>query len=218
MRMEWSTKHHEGETWILDPRKLSSFRSLFPPVQFNSTRTCYEAPQTHNPQTQTEMKYLNSLKLAAAVLLLVTTVSVLAQPAPGGPGGPGGRGGGRGGFFGPPLPPEQQALVDKINTELAAENLAVAAASSNLVAASFITPKDTAKITEANNALAKAREVWATKASTLFTKIQSSDTKLSEEAIARLVATASGRGGRGGGFGGPGTRPRGGGPGGPPPP
>jgi hypothetical protein len=117
------------------------------------------------------------------------------------------------------LPPEQQALVDKINTELAAENLAVATASSNLVAASFITPKDAAKITAANNALAKAREVWATKASTLFTKIQSSDTKLSEEAIARLVATASGRGGRGGGFGGPGGRgPRGGGPGGPPPP
>jgi len=171
------------------------------------------------------MKYLKSLKLAAALSLLVTTVSVLAQPAPGGPDGPGGpggrggRGGGRGGFFGPPLPPEQQALVDKINTELAAENLAVATASSNLVAASFITPKDAAKITAANNALAKAREAWATKASTLFTKIQSSDTKLSEEAIARLVATASGRGGRGGGFGGPGGRgPRGGGPGGPPPP
>jgi hypothetical protein len=117
------------------------------------------------------------------------------------------------------LPPEQQALVDKFNTDLAAENLAVTAASSNLVAASFITPKDAAKITEANNALAKAREAWATKASTLFTKIQSSDTKLSEDAIARLVATSSGRGGRGGGFGGPGGRgPGGGGPGGPPPP
>ena len=73
------------------------------------------------------MKYLNPLKSAAAGLLLVTSVSLLAQPAPGEPGGPGGRGGrgGRGGFFGPPLPPEQQALVDKFNTELAAENTAV---------------------------------------------------------------------------------------------
>ena len=163
------------------------------------------------------MKYLSSLKSAAAALLLVTSVSLLAQPAPGEPGGPGGRGGrgGRGGFFGPPLPPEQQALVDKFNTELAAENLAVTVASSNLVVATFSTPKDDAKITAANQVLAKAREAWATKASALFAKTQASETKLSEEAIAQLVATASGRGGRGGrGFGGLGGR----GPGGGPPP
>ena len=171
------------------------------------------------------MKYLGSLKSAAAALLLVTSVSLLAQPAPagqggpGGPGGPGGRGG-RGGPFGPALPPEQQALVDKLNTELAAENAAVTAASSNLIAATFITPKDEAKIIAANQALAKAREAWATKASALFAKTQASDAKLSEEAIAQLVATASGRGGRGGrgGFGGPGGRgPGGGGRGAPPP-
>jgi hypothetical protein len=166
------------------------------------------------------MKYLNSLTFAAATLLLVTSVSLMAQPAPGGPGGPGGRGGGggRGGFFGPPLPPEQQALVDKFNTELAAENTAVTLANSNLVAATFSTPKDDAKIATANQALAKAREAWAMKASALFAKTQASETKLSEEAIARLVATASGRGGRGG-RGGPGGGPGGRGPGrgGPPP-
>jgi hypothetical protein len=124
------------------------------------------------------------------------------------------------------LPPEQQALVDKFNTELAAENAAVTLANSNLVVATFSTPKDDAKITAANQVLTKAREAWATKASALFAKTQASETKLSEEAIARLVATASGRGGRGGGFGGPGGRgggpggrgPGGGGRGGPPPP
>ena len=165
------------------------------------------------------MKYLNSLKSAAAALLLVTNVSLLAQPAPPEPGGPGGRGGrgGRGGPFGPALPPEQQALVDKINAELAAENAAVTVASSNLVVVSFITPKDSAKITEANNALAKAREAWAAKASKLVAQIQASDHKLSKDAIARLVTSASGRGGRGGfgGRGGPGGRGPGGG--GPPP-
>jgi len=165
------------------------------------------------------MKSLSSLTSAAAALLLVTSASLLAQPAPGEPGGPGGRGGrgGRGGFFGPPLPPEQQALVDKFNAELAAENRAVTVASSNLVVATFSTPKDAARITTANQVLAKAREAWAMKASALFAKTQASETKLSEEAIAQLVATASGRGGRGGrggpggGFGGPGGR------GGPPP-
>ncbi len=168
------------------------------------------------------MKYLNSLKSAAAALLLVTNVSLLAQPALGEPGGPGGRGGrgGRGGPFGPALPPEQQALVDKINTELAAENTAVTVASSNLVVASFITPKDSTKITEANHALAKAREAWAAKASKLVAQIQASGTKLNDDAIARLVASASGRGGRGGfggrgGPGGPGGREPG--LGGPPP-
>jgi hypothetical protein len=103
----------------------------------------------------------------------------------------------------------------KINTELAAENTAVTVASSNLVVASFITPKDSAKITEANNALAKAREAWAAKASKLVAQIQASDNKLSDDAVARLVASASGRGGRGGfgGRGGPGGRgPGGGGP------
>jgi hypothetical protein len=103
-------------------------------------------------------------------------------------------------------------LVDKINTELAAENAAVTVASSNLVVASFITPKDSAKITEANNALAKAREAWAAKASKLVAQIQASDKKLSDDAIARLVASASGRGGRGGlGPGRPGGRGPGGG-------
>src|SRR5438093_12466823 len=159
------------------------------------------------------MKYLTSLKSAAAALLLVINVSLLAQPAPGEPGGSGSRGGrgGRGGPFGPALPLEQQALVDKINTALAAENTAVAVASSNLVVASFITPKDSTKITEANHALAKAREAWATKASKLVAQIQVSDKKLSDDAIAQLVANANGRGGRGrggpgGGFGGPSRR------------
>ncbi len=166
------------------------------------------------------MKYLDSIKLTAAALLLVTSVSLLAQPAPGEPGGPGGRagGGGRGGFFGPALPPEQQALVEKINAELAAENTAVTVANSNLVVAAFSTPKDDAKISAANQTLAKAREAWATKASALFARTQASETKLSADAIARLVATASGRGGRGGGGGGGrgfGGRGPGGGPGAP---
>ena len=134
-------------------------------------------------------------------MVLATSISLLAlaPSEPGGPGGTGGRGGG--GFLGPALPPEQQALVDKINAELAAELAAVTVASSNLVVASFITPKDSAKITEANSALAKAREGWAAKASKLVAQIQASDNKLSDDAIARLVASASGRGGRDG-FGG----------------
>ena len=62
----------------------------------------------------------------------------------------------------------------------------------------FSTPADKAKVVEANNALAAARATWATKAPKLFTETQASDKKLSADAIARLVQTASGRGGRGG--------------------
>src|SRR5436309_14618490 len=169
---------------------------------------------------QINMKYANTLKSAAALMVLAAGISLLAQAPgePGGPGGTGGRGGrGGGGFFGPALPPEQQALVDKINAELVAENAAVTVANSNLVVVSFITPKDSAKITEANKALAKAREAWAAKASKLVAQIQASDHKLSKDAIARLVTSASGRGGRGGfgGRGGPDGRGPGGG--GPPP-
>jgi len=66
-----------------------------------------------------------------------------------------------------------------------------------------------------NHALAKAREAWAAKASKLVAQIQVSDKKLSDDAIAQLVANANGRGGRGrggpgGGFGGPGGRGPGG--------
>jgi len=149
------------------------------------------------------------LRSLAAAVCLVTVASVSAQPAdgPGGPGGPGGRRGGRGG---PPLPPEQMAAINSIATNLTAEALAVTVASSNLVAAIYVTPKDEAKIVAANNALTKAREAWALKASALFAKVQASTNKLSDAAIAQLVASAPGGGGRGrggpgGGFpGGPG--------------
>ncbi len=178
------------------------------------------------------MKPMHSFQSAtAAVLLFVTASAALAQPGPGGapgapggaPGGRGGAGGGRGGMM-PQLPPEQQALVDQINSSLAAENLAVSLATSNLVAASFTTPKDSAKITEANNALTKAREAWANKAAAAVAKAQASETKLSPEAIQQLIAMSSGRGGGGrggrGGFGGPGVAGGGrggrGGPGGDP--
>ncbi len=161
------------------------------------------------------MKHLNywkSAKLAAAALLLASSLSVVAQPGPGGPGGPPGRGG-RGGGFGPQLPEEQMALVQKIGQALEAENEAVNVASSNLVAVSFSTPKDDGKIKSANAALSKARETWAMKASKLVAETQASDTKLSDDALAMLVRSASGMGGRGRGFGGPpGMRP--GGPGG----
>jgi hypothetical protein len=143
------------------------------------------------------MNHRISIHLVVTALLLITACSAFAQPAPANPGGPGGRGG-RGGPFARALPPDQQALVDRIQRELAEEAKAVAAASSNLVAASFLVPKDAGKITEASNALAKARETWATKASRLVAQIQASDTKLSEEAMARLVSDASGRSGRGG--------------------
>src|SRR3989442_14734592 len=104
---------------------------------------------------QINMKYANTLKSAAALMVLATGISLLAQ-APGEPGGPGGTGGrGGGGFFGPALPPEQQALVDKINAELVAESAAGTVASPNLGVVSFLTPKDSAKITEAKNALPK---------------------------------------------------------------
>ena len=168
------------------------------------------------------------LKSVTAVLLLVATVSAQTQQPPGGPppgqqqgqgprGGPrgGARGGGRGGFFGPQLPPEQQAEVDRINTALDAEAKAVTVANSNLVVAAFSSPVDKEKIAKANSELAKAREAWATKASKLFAETQASDKKLSRDAINRLVQTSSGgRGGRG--FGPPGFGPGSpGGPGGP---
>ena len=164
------------------------------------------------------MKYLNSILFSAAALLLVASVSAPAQQ-PGGPNqqppgegqrggrGRGGFGGGRGGLFGPQLPAEQQAEVDRITAALDAEAKAVAAANSNLVAATFSTPVDKAKIAKANDELTKAREAWAAKASKLFAETQASDKKLSQDAIARLVQMSSGRGGRGGfGPGGPGGR------------
>ena len=175
---------------------------------------------------------MNSILTAIAALLLVANFSSPAQQpgdAPGapprgagGPGGPGGgqrgggRDGGRGGFFGPQLPPEQQAEVDRINTALDAEAKAVTVANSNLVVAAFSSPVDKTTIAKANDELAKARAAWATKASKLFAETQASDKKLSQDAINRLVQTSSGaRGGRGFGPGGPGG-PRGGGrPGGP---
>ena len=156
------------------------------------------------------------LRSLAAAACLVSVASVSAQPADG-PGGRGGPGGGRGGRGGPPLPPEQMAAVNSINTNLTAEALAVTMASSNLVAAIYVTPKDEAKIVAANNALTKAREAWAMKASALFAKVQASTNKLSDTAIAQLIASAPGGGGRGrggpgGGFpGGPGGRTGGGG-------
>jgi hypothetical protein len=153
------------------------------------------------------------LRSLAAAICLITAASVLAQP----PDGPGGKRGGRGG--GPALPPEQMAAINSINMELTAEALAVTLASSNLVASTYATPKDEAKIVTANNDLAKARGAWAAKASALFAKVQASTNKLSEAAIAQLVASAPGapggggrgRGGPGGGFpGGPGGPERGG--------
>ncbi len=145
------------------------------------------------------------LRSLAAAACLVSVASVSAQPAdgPGGRGGPGGGRGGRG--FGPQLPPEQMAAVNSINTNLTAEALVVTVATSNLVAAIYVTPKDEAKIVAANTALTKACEAWAMKASALFAAQQASTNKLSADAIAQLVATApGGRGGGGRGRGGPG--------------
>ncbi len=141
--------------------------------------------------------------------LSISSIISTAQPGPGGrpEGGPGGRGGPNG----QPLPPEQQALVDQITKELSHENLAVTIANSNLVAASFSVPVNAAKISEANSALTKARTAWATKASAVFAKIQASESKLSKEAINRLIAISNGRDGRGGPGRGPGG-PRGRGP------
>ena len=160
---------------------------------------------------------MNSFMSAAAALLLVASVSAQeTQQSGGGAGGPnqqppgegqrgpGGRGGGRGGFFGPQLPPEQQAEVDRIIAALDAESKAVTAANSNLIAATFSTSMDKEKIAKANEELTKAREAWATKASKLFAETQASDKKLSQDAINRLVQMSSGRGGRG--FGPPGFR------------
>src|SRR4030095_7432012 len=76
-------------------------------------------PKSSILNLKTNMKYLTSLMSAAAALLLVTSVSLLAQPAPGEPGGPGGRGGrgGRGGFFRPPFPPAPHARGESCHTE-----------------------------------------------------------------------------------------------------
>ena len=138
------------------------------------------------------------LRLLAAGAWLITVASVFAQPA----GGPGGGRGGRG--SGPSLPPEQMAAINSINTNLASETLAITLASSNLVVATYAAPKDEAKIVAANNALTKAREAWAMKASALFAKVQASTNKLSGAAITQLVSSApGGPGGGGRGRGGP---------------
>ena len=137
------------------------------------------------------------VQLAAVIACLIATATIIAQSAPGerGPGG-----GGRGG---PPLSPEEMTALNNFNSKLAAEATAVSVASSNLVAITFTIPKDEAKIAAANTALAKAREAWAKKASEEFAKIQASPNKLSDAAIARLIASAPGGGRGGGGFGGP---------------
>ena len=160
------------------------------------------------------MKPFKTTFLVCAAILLLASLSPLAQQPAGVPGG--GRGG-RGGLFGPPLPPEQQAEVERITTALDAESKAVAVASSNLVAISFGTPIDNVKINQANEELSKVRTAWAKKAAKLIAETQASDKKLSQEAINRLVQmNTGGRGGRGGPPGaGPGVR---GGPGGGRPP
>ncbi len=105
------------------------------------------------------------------------------------------------------------AAVNLITKELTAEAAAVTAASSNLVAITFTIPVDEAKIAEANKTLMEARLAWATKASALFAQAQASTNKLSDRAIAVLVASAPG--GRGGPPMGPGGRGGRGGRGGP---
>jgi hypothetical protein len=167
------------------------------------------------------MKYANPIGLVLLHFLLLTPIAVLAQPADGPPnaGQPGTGGGrGRGGFGGrgfrfggPALPAEQQAEVDKINAALRVENSAINVASSNLVVATVTSPADKEKIAKANDELSKAREAWAAKASQLLAENQASDKKLSSNAVAVLVQSASGRGGRGmfGRFGFPPGGPRG---------
>jgi hypothetical protein len=111
------------------------------------------------------------------------------------------------------LPPEQQAEVDRIIAALDPETRAVTVANSNLVVSTFGLPLAREKIAKANEELAKARTAWAAKASKLFVENQSSEKKLSSDAINRLIQISSGRSGRGGppgfGFGGPGGPGRG---------
>ncbi|MBI1176492.1 hypothetical protein GC207_03530 [bacterium] len=164
------------------------------------------------------MKYLNSLASTVAALLLAGSVTAFGQQQQGArPGGPPGRGG----FpFGPRLSQDDLKAIQKINDALEDESDAVTKANSNLVAAAFSTPVNEAKIKAANDELAKAREVWANKASKLMAEMQASDHKVSEQAIAILIRQASGRGmfgfgsppGMGRGGRGPG-RPQQGGPG-----
>ena len=169
--------------------------------------------------------HLKSFRSWLAVFVWALTVATaLAQPpdSPAGAGGPGGfgrQGRGGGGFGGPQLSESDMAMVNTINNDLRADVLAVNVASSNLIAATYSLPKDDGKIAAANTALMNARMAWAKKASEVLTKVQASTNKLSDAAVARLVATAPGaqaggggrgrRGGRGGfggggGFGGPG--------------
>src|SRR5262245_106062 len=109
------------------------------------------------------MKSPCSLISGVAALLLYASMPAQTQQPPGapaqqpggGPGGQQGRGSGRGAFFGPLLPPAQQAEVDRINAALDAESKAVTAANSNLVVATFGTPVDKEKIAKANEELAK---------------------------------------------------------------
>jgi hypothetical protein len=102
------------------------------------------------------------------------------------------------GPFGPQLPPEQQAEVDRLTAALEASTRAVAAANSNLVATTFSSPTDKGKIATAHEDLAKARSAWASQASKLFAETQATDRKLSQDAINRLVQLfGGGRGGRG---------------------
>lgn len=134
----------------------------------------------------------HSFGLLTLLLWLGALITVTAQPPGGALLGRAGRG------FGPPIPREQMETINRLNQDLAAEAAAVNVASSNLVAASFSTPKDEAKIIAANHALNEARLAWATKAAALFAKVQDSPNKLDEAAIAQLISTApGGRGGSG---------------------
>ena len=147
-----------------------------------------------------------TLQASADKLSADQITALVAQAGRGGGaaggGGAAAGGGGRGGGA-PALPEDQMALVTAFNTDLTAEVTAVNTATANLLAASYASPKDDAKIKAASDALNTARQAWATKASAAFAKAQASPTKFSDAAIAQLTAAAPGAaaGGRGGGGG-----------------
>ena len=124
---------------------------------------------------------MNFVRLAAAGLLL--TVVAAGQ--------------GRRGV--PNATPEQTAAIARMNTALASQTQRVAAARSDLVAATFADPRDDSAIRARVKSVAAAELELAKARAAAFAELQSSPDKLSGDQIAALAAiSGTGAGGRGG--------------------
>ena len=143
---------------------------------------------------------------AAAVVVVLLLGQIRAssaqQSAPAGAAaqapaaGQGGGGRGRGGL--PNATPEQTAAVAQMNSDLASQTQALAAARTAVTVASLTIPRDENDVRAKVAAVKNAEVALANARADAFAGIQASANKLSPEQIAALSAAAFGGGGRGG--------------------